>query len=121
MKLIYTILFLLAGLQAGAQRLVKGNVYDVQGGQAVSFATVAVPGTTIGTNTDEQGKFEISIPKNVTMLIISYIGYTTDTLKLSEGKSQYRINLKPTGKQMDEVVITGTMKEMTRMDSPIPV
>ncbi len=121
MKLIYTILLLLAGFTAGAQRLVKGNVYDVQDGQSVSFATVAVPGTTIGTNTDEQGKFEISIPEDATMLIISYIGYTTDTLKLSAGKNQYRINLKAAGKQMDEVVITGTMKEMSRMDSPIPV
>lgn len=121
MKFIYTILFLLAGFSVNAQRLLKGSVYDVQGGLPVGFATVTVQGETIGTNTDEQGRFELNVPGNATALIISYIGYKSDTVKLSTGKNQYTINLKSEGKRMDEVVVTGTMKEMSRMDSPIPV
>lgn len=121
MKFIYTIVLLLLALGADAQRLVKGNVYDVQGGLPVAFASVVAQGTTIGTQTDEQGRFELSLPETTKALVISYVGFATDTLQLQPGKNSYRINLQSTGRRMDEVVVTGTMKEVSRMDSPIPV
>lgn len=121
MKLLYTFLLLLVGISAGAQRLVKGNVSNGQSGEPVAFATVVIPNANVGISTDDKGRFEMQVPDSAAYMVVSYVGYHTDTVRLSPGKSQYTIRLKSEGRQMDEVVVTGTMKEVSRMDSPIPV
>jgi len=121
MKSIYTILFLLLAVNANAQKIVKGSVYDAQNNQPVAFAAVMAVGTSTGTNTDEQGRFELDLPANANKIVISYVGYKTDTLNIAHHKNNYNIALAPADGHMEEVVITGTMKEVSRMDSPIPV
>lgn len=75
---------LLAGtcmsLSAVAQNVtVKGHVQDVSG-EPVVFATVAVPGTKIVTQTDANGNFKMNVAPG-TELRVSYIGYKTATVK----------------------------------------
>ena len=120
-RLIYTLIIVLVSFTAQAQRVVKGVVYDAQGNVPVAFATVMAQGTTTGTNTNEQGRFELSVPQSTRALVVSYVGYNTDTVQLQAGKSSYNIYLAGEGSRMDEVVVTGTMKEVSRMNSPIPV
>ncbi|HYD21770.1 MAG TPA: TonB-dependent receptor plug domain-containing protein, partial [Flavipsychrobacter sp.] len=120
MKIVFTIILLLTALGADAQKLVKGAVYDAHSNQPVPFATIIVPGASIGTNADEQGLFELNVPVTTNKIVVSYVGYKSDTLDITANKSNYNIVLVPNG-TMDEVVVTGTMKEVSRMDSPIPV
>src|SRR5690606_15022398 len=55
-------------------------------------------------------------------LIISYVGYVTDTVEVSPEKTQYTFHLRSDTKALNEVVVvSGTMKEVGRLDSPIPV
>ena len=64
-----------------------------------------VKGTTNGTITDLDGRFTLSIGKG-TELIVSYVGYTTKTVKIGN-QSTIKIVLIEDTKTLDEVVVIG--------------
>lgn len=101
-------------------RVIKGVVYDAKTNDPVSFATVLLLPDNTGATTDEKGRFELEVTNDSKYLVASYIGYTTDTTSIGS-KSFYNIGLQPKSDQMEEVVITGTMKAVSRSNSPIPV
>ena len=57
-------------------QLIKGKVMD-ENGDLLSGANVVVKRTTIGTVTDADGNYVINAPNNATILVFSYIGYST--------------------------------------------
>ncbi len=76
-----TLLLWLFGLllttQVFAQnRTLNGTVKDATTGEALIGVNVTGKGTTIGTVTDIDGKYTLELPKDVTTLVFSYIGYT---------------------------------------------
>lgn len=121
MRFIATIVLLILALNVNAQRVIKGMVYDAGTNAPVGFCTIVVPNTNTGTTADEHGRFTMEMPANTNRFVVSYVGYIPDTVFLTSGKSNYNIALRFVGRSMEEVVVTGTMKEMSRMDSPIPV
>ena len=68
-------------------------------------ATVIVEGTTKGTTTDSQGRFRIEGNKSL-VLSISYIGYTTQTVRAAAGTG-IEVYLTEDVKLVDEVVVVG--------------
>ncbi len=75
-----TLLLWLFGLLLTAQvyaqnRMLSGTVKDDKG-EALIGVNVTGKGTTIGTVTDIDGKYTLELPKDVTALVFSYIGYT---------------------------------------------
>lgn len=76
------LLFAIASLQAFAEREITGVVKDDKGNPA-SYATVQVKGTTIGTETDENGVYTLTVPDDATQLEIS-LG--TDVVEATIGK-----------------------------------
>lgn len=63
---------------------VQGRVLDRKTKEPIVGATVIVEGTTKGTTTDSQGRFRIEGNKSL-VLSISYIGYTTQTVRAAAG------------------------------------
>jgi len=62
-------------LLAQQTRVITGTVTSaVEGEGPVPGVTVQVKGTTIGTATDANGKYSITVPANATTLVFSYIG-----------------------------------------------
>ncbi len=61
---------------------------------ALPFANIVWKGTSIGTTTDENGKFKLKKIAQSNELVISYTGYKSDTV-LIEGKSFFTIALEP--------------------------
>jgi outer membrane receptor for ferrienterochelin and colicins len=125
MKSIFFIFsFLLSWLSLSAQNNfhLKGKVNSKEG--AVINASIKIAGTTIGTISDVNGNFNLSNLKNShQMLVVSAIGYLTkkQTVHLSTANSTVTIFLENDDFGLNEIVVTGTMKEMSRSDSPIPV
>jgi hypothetical protein len=77
MRRITTILLLtlLLCTQSWAQqKIISGKVTDSEG-RPIASATVLVKGTTTGTSTQVDGKFELTLPANAKTLIISAVGY----------------------------------------------
>ena len=105
---------------------VKGKVILADTGEPANGASVIIKGTTTGTITDSEGRFELECEKD-DHLIISYVGYTTLELKASwitkdpiklEFKS-YEIDLSPVKeKKKDEVRIRMVNPNWDK-DSPV--
>lgn len=83
---------------------VKGIVTDAKG-EPVIGATVREKGTTNGTITDFDGKFELLIKKG-SSIEVSYIGYQSQQL-LADANKSLNIILKEDTKTLDEVVVVG--------------
>lgn len=98
--------FMLIGIATmkAQQYPLKGEVLD-EGGEGVIGATVMVVGSTIGTSTDIDGQFEISVKKG-DVLRISYIGYVSQDIKIT-GQKDLKVTLVPDDQLLDEVVVVG--------------
>src|SRR5690349_14638811 len=71
-----------------AQTVVKGKVTDAQSGDPIPFANIIFKGTTTGTTTDFDGNFTVRISGHADSLVVSYMGYTTRTKKVTPGITQ---------------------------------
>lgn len=98
--------------QQAAKKSISGVITD-NAGVPVIGANVMVKGTTIGTITDMDGKFVLDVPEKAE-LEISYIGYTTQTIKVGN-QNTFSIQLKEDTQALDEVVVVGygTQKKVT--------
>lgn len=84
-KIIITILILIPSLTFGQDTL-KGMIMDrsyPEGNQGVEGVTVFWLNTNVGTATNEKGWFSIPYKKEYQKLVISYVGYKTDTITIS--------------------------------------
>lgn len=102
--IIVILMTLLSGL-ASSQDKVEGVVLDSDGANALSLsgANVYWQDSQTGVVTDFDGKFSIPFKKEFNKLIISYVGFETDTLTINEPKT-IRVSLKPSN-ELDEVVV----------------
>ena len=73
-SLVLAIMFLFAGT-AYAQVTVSGTVTDAETGDALPGANVVVEGTTLGTATDQNGRYTLSVPNGTHTFTASFIGY----------------------------------------------
>ena len=89
------------------------------------FANIYIKGTSLGASTDVNGQFIIrDIPFGEYTLVISSIGFEVLSEYISLTKPVNIISnfqLIENAASLDEVVISGTMKEVSKLDSPIPV
>lgn len=83
---------------------VKGVVRD-EAGQLMPGVSVVVKGTLVGTATDADGNFSLSVPENTT-LVFSFIGYQSQEVAVA-AKKEITVALKPDVAKLDEVVVVG--------------
>lgn len=109
MKKILLILFLpltLLATEAYSQvRTITGTVTSVEG-DGLPGANVMVKGTTIGTTTDVDGNYSISVTSDATNLSFSYIGYIAQVVPI-ENKSVINVVLEEDLTELDEVIVIG--------------
>ncbi|MCR5076536.1 MAG: mucoidy inhibitor MuiA family protein [Prevotella sp.] len=93
-------------------------------GEPVIGASVRVAGTTIGTVTDVDGRYQLTLPTGNRKLEVAYIGYETEQ-KEANG-STLNFTLKEDGRSLQEVVVMGyggkrkrALKEMEKADEPV--
>ncbi len=98
-------------LELIAEKNLSGTVTN-EAGEPLVGATVIAKGTNKGAMTDAQGKFSLTIPDEVTTLVITYIGYAAQEVQI-RGRTTIDITLTESISQLDEVVVVGygTMKK----------
>ena len=112
MKKIYCLLMAMTFvLCASAQTKVTGTVFEDTGVGAIG-ASVVAEGTTVGTVTDFDGFFELTVPAGVKNIVISYVGYKTITTPV---KPEITVTLQSDAEQLEEVVVTGMVKQDKRL------
>ena len=87
-------------------RKITGTVKD-NNGEPVIGANVSVKGTTNGTITDVDGNFSLENISDNDIIVISYIGYTSQEIKAGKQTSLKIILLKEDTQAIDEVVVVG--------------
>ena len=96
-------LFLCIGV-ALAQTEISGTVVSADDGEPVVGASVLVVGTQMGTVTDIDGNFHLSVPEGKSQLRFQYVGLKTQIVPVKNGM---RVVMKADAGSLDEVIVTG--------------
>lgn len=83
---------------------VSGTVFDERR-EPLPGAIVMVPETTVGTATDAQGRYSITVPDKASSLQFNYIGYESQTLAISG--NTMNVMMQEDTELLDEVVVAG--------------
>ena len=102
--LTFAFLLIFGGMNAQA---VSGFVYDKQTREPLVGASVYMDNSTIGTSTDFDGAFEITIPDGLkSSLVVSFVGYETLVRSKPDGSKPLRLYLEPGSNMLEEVVLS---------------
>lgn len=104
---------LLISSAAMAQFTLKGTVQDASGNPLIG-ATLLIKGTATGTITDIDGAFEMRIPGESAVLLVSYTGYSEIEQPVSASNPNITIVLQNASTTLDEIVITGFATSVKR-------
>jgi outer membrane receptor for ferrienterochelin and colicins len=113
-------LFLIFNTLCWTQSNTIRGIVSSDNGEKLAFATVQILGTTVGNTTDLDGNFELFTLNSQAKIIASYIGFQNDTLSWKKGEV-LSFRLTSSSAILGEVVVTGTMKEVSKMNSPVPI
>jgi hypothetical protein len=105
---LFMVFVMMLSLVSLVQAQMKRDITGVVTGpnkEPLIGVNVTVEGTTIGTTTDLDGQFTLSVDKDAT-LVISYIGFVTSRIKVGNQKI-VNVVLKEDTKALDEVVVIG--------------
>lgn len=95
-------------------RTVTGSVLDAANNEPLIGATIMPIGGGQGTAADIDGNFTLNIPDNVKQVTVSYVGYKTKTVAVT---NPLRVYLESTSTNLDDVVViaygTGTKESLT--------
>ncbi|GMQ81770.1 MAG: DUF5686 and carboxypeptidase-like regulatory domain-containing protein [Rhodothermia bacterium] len=98
----------LSALQSTAQIQIRGLVTDAVSGQALSSATIQIEGTYMGTITNENGRFLITLGRIPAVLVVRHIGYRTESREIVDRTDdQISIELQPVPVELSEVIVSG--------------
>jgi len=84
---------------------IKGKVTDKEG-KPIPGVSIVVKGTTMGTITDPDGNYTLSIPQKAQTLVFSFVGMEPQEVAIG-GRSQIDITMKDSNVGLNEVVVVG--------------
>ncbi|WP_236969962.1 TonB-dependent receptor [Membranihabitans marinus] len=119
-NLLLTIIIISAGLVTGFSQTgtIRGTVFDGETGETIPFATVLLasdPG--VGTTTDLDGVYELSVPAGSQDIKFSYLGYAEQTISGVAVEADKVVlldaKIQEAAEMLTEVVITATQARNT--------
>ncbi|MBR9774460.1 MAG: TonB-dependent receptor [Cytophagales bacterium] len=105
-QLFYLLAAMLLSFASYAQSTISGVVRSEGDNETIPGVSVLVKGTTRGTVTDLDGKFQVEAAAGE-VLSVSYIGYATKEITIQGGQTQYDITLASSMSDLTEVVVVG--------------
>ncbi len=105
-SLLSFLLFFLAGGYLYAQTTVKGVVTSSDSNTPLPGVSVSVKGTSRGTVTNSEGQFSVAVPQGSKTLVISYIGFVTSEVDVTN-KTTVSVILQEDSKVLNEVMVIG--------------
>lgn len=111
MRKIITPLILVYSIAIFGQVKIGGKVVDEQN-ETIPFANVVFVGSTVGTVSDENGKFYLESDKTYNEIEVSFIGYQTKKISVNKRDLNLKIVLKEEDNTLDEVIVySGKVKK----------
>ncbi len=107
----------------GQNAILTGTVSS--NGEPVPFVNIHLENTTLGASADVMGSYTLkNIPPGNYKVQATAIGYLPFITRVSLSQNQIKtllITLTESSEQLDEMVVTGTLKPVSRLESPVPV
>ncbi len=96
------------------QQQITGTISDASTGEPLPGVNITVEGTTLGTVSDENGRYTINVPSANSVLVFSFVGYVSEKAETRD-KSVIDVKLTADIKSLEEVVVVGygTQKSAT--------
>jgi TonB-dependent starch-binding outer membrane protein SusC len=88
------------------QRKISGKIIDSTNGEPLPGVNIMVENSTIGTNTNIEGRYSIEVNSDDAVLVFSFIGFNTEKITVTN-KSQIDISMIPEMKSLEELVVVG--------------
>ena len=108
-RLLFALLSLIPAILYG-QNTITGYVVDCKTREPLPSATVYINGTTKGTTTDKDGRFELKDVSFPTTVVFSFVGYKPQARDLDRVPNKMTVALE-TNDELPEVVISGKVKK----------
>jgi len=107
-NLLFSFILLLSFCLKGfaQQKVLKGRVMDAASHQTLIGVTIKLKGTSIGTSTDANGQFTLTVPSNEGTVSLSFIGYKSTEVNIS-GQTSIDINMAEDANSLNDVVVVG--------------
>jgi outer membrane receptor for ferrienterochelin and colicins len=120
--IFYTIFSFLICFDSTAQNL-EGYVYDGDNQRPLVGCNIyfKCEKEIVSAVSDDNGKFSIFNSCESSLLYVSSVGYDSDSFEVKKGKSPIQIFLHKKEGVLNEVVVSGSLREISKMESPIPV
>ncbi|WP_299604890.1 TonB-dependent receptor [uncultured Aquimarina sp.] len=120
MRTITLVIVLLISIISTAQTTISGKVVD-NNNQPIPGANIALQGASVGTVTDFDGLFTLTLEETPPFtIIVSSIGFESATVDITSSTSDITITLKE-GTELDEVVISASRTPERVFESPVSV
>ncbi|MFA8449211.1 MAG: SusC/RagA family TonB-linked outer membrane protein [Bacteroidales bacterium] len=103
--LLFFLCFLLSASVLAQTRVITGVVTDDQDGSPIPGVTVFIKNTNIGTTTDFDGAYSLSIMPENKIVVFSFVGMQTQEIEIGNQES-INISLNSIALEIDEVVVT---------------
>ncbi|MCS6968167.1 MAG: TonB-dependent receptor [Cytophagales bacterium] len=97
----------------GQERQISGVVTD--GAEKVPLPGVSIlaKGTTIGTATDGEGRYQLKVPAEAKVLVFSFVGFVTQEIEIGN-RTSIDVEMLPDTRTLQEVVVTGYGQQIKR-------
>ncbi|MCX2583344.1 SusC/RagA family TonB-linked outer membrane protein [Pedobacter sp. MR22-3] len=104
-RIALTAILMIFTLAAQAQTQIKGRVLDDQG-KPLPGVSILVKGTSTSTTASNTGNFSISVPSASSVLVFTYIGFTSKEIPV-RNQTEINVTLLPSAAELEQVVVVG--------------
>lgn len=116
----FALLSVVITFSAYGQRIINGKIFDRDTKEPLAGAAVVIAGTSVGTTTDSEGRFNLTAPENAGAIEISYLGYEKEIYTISQGSTAI-ISLKSSVSNLEQVIVTANREASLRTESPVAI
>lgn len=97
-----------------AQNILEGRVFDKTSENPLPYAAILIGDTRLYTTSNEDGKFQILLNKNIDSLEIRYIGYETRKISIDYFRLKKILYLKQFSTILNEIIVSTKIKKSSR-------
>ena len=96
----------LVGQQKRLEKTITGTVTDLSEGGGLPGVNIVAKGTSVGTVTDIDGNYRISVPDETQILVFSSVGFITEEVNI-DNQTVINVDMAPDIQSLSEIVVVG--------------
>ena len=121
-KIIFFAFVMFGSMAMVAQTTITGTVKDAATGETLLGANIKVTGKALGTTSDFDGKFSLTVNQEPPFTIeVSILGFKTATVEITQNKQDITVELQENATALDEVVVSASRTPERIIESPVTV